>query len=73
MTSLADVVLWVAADVEAAAASLRGLFLDRDRARLLGERAQKDVAKKLEAAGVDRWMRGLESASDHAPTWITLK
>jgi exodeoxyribonuclease-3 len=31
------------------------------------------AAKKLEAAGVDRWMRGLESASDHAPTWITLK
>ena len=30
-------------------------------------------AKKLQAAGVDRWMRGLESASDHAPTWITLK
>jgi len=31
------------------------------------------AAKRLEAAGVDRWMRGLESASDHAPTWITLK
>jgi exodeoxyribonuclease-3 len=31
------------------------------------------AAKKLQAAGVDRWMRGLESASDHAPTWITLK
>jgi exodeoxyribonuclease-3 len=31
------------------------------------------AAKKLEAAGVDRWMRGLESASDHAPTWVVLK
>ena len=31
------------------------------------------AAKRLEGAGVDRWMRGLESASDHAPTWITLK
>jgi exodeoxyribonuclease-3 len=33
----------------------------------------KAAAKRLEAAGVDTWMRGLESASDHAPTWITLK
>lgn len=23
-------------------------------------------------AGVDRWVRGLESASDHAPTWIEI-
>jgi hypothetical protein len=22
---------------------------------------------------VDRWVRGLEKASDHAPTWITLE
>ena len=26
--------------------------------------------KELKAAGVDRWVRGLEKASDHAPTWI---
>jgi exodeoxyribonuclease-3 len=26
----------------------------------------------LTGAGVDRWVRGLEHASDHAPTWITL-
>jgi exodeoxyribonuclease-3 len=26
----------------------------------------------LRAAGVDRWVRALEKASDHAPTWIEL-
>lgn len=32
-----------------------------------------DVAHRLEAAGVDRAFRGREKASDHAPTWITLR
>ena len=27
----------------------------------------------LKDAGVDRWVRGLEKASDHAPTWIVLE
>ena len=27
---------------------------------------------RVRAAGVDRWVRGLEKASDHAPTWIDL-
>jgi exodeoxyribonuclease-3 len=31
-----------------------------------------ELAPRLRAAGVDRWVRGLEGASDHAPTWITL-
>jgi len=31
------------------------------------------VARRLEAAGVDRAYRGREKASDHAPTWITLR
>jgi exodeoxyribonuclease-3 len=30
------------------------------------------AAPRLRDAGVDRWVRGLEKASDHAPTWITL-
>ena len=30
------------------------------------------VADRLQAAGVDRWARGQEKASDHAPTWILL-
>jgi exodeoxyribonuclease-3 len=30
------------------------------------------AAAMLESAGVDRWVRGLESASDHAPTWVEL-
>jgi exodeoxyribonuclease-3 len=30
------------------------------------------AAAMLQEAGVDRWVRGLESASDHAPTWVTL-
>jgi len=30
------------------------------------------VTDRLRAAGVDRWARGEEKASDHAPTWILL-
>jgi exodeoxyribonuclease-3 len=30
------------------------------------------LAKRLKRAGVDRWVRGLEKPSDHAPTWIEL-
>ena len=30
------------------------------------------VAGRLRAANVDRWVRGLEKTSDHAPTWIEL-
>jgi exodeoxyribonuclease-3 len=28
------------------------------------------LAKRLRTAGVDRWVRGEEKPSDHAPTWI---
>lgn len=31
------------------------------------------IAPRLADAGVDRWVRGEKGASDHAPTWITLK
>jgi len=31
------------------------------------------LAKGLRAAGVDRWVRLQEKASDHAPTWVTMK
>ena len=31
------------------------------------------LAKRLVGAGVDRDMRGLPNASDHAPVWINLK
>jgi exodeoxyribonuclease-3 len=31
-----------------------------------------ELAPRLRAAGVDRWVRGLEGASDHAPTWVEL-
>jgi exodeoxyribonuclease-3 len=30
------------------------------------------LAPRLSAAGVDRWVRDLPNASDHAPTWIEL-
>lgn len=30
------------------------------------------VADRLQSAGVDRWARGEEKASDHAPTWAVL-
>ena len=33
----------------------------------------RDVAPRLKAAGVDRWVRALEKTSDHAPTWIELE
>lgn len=32
----------------------------------------KELAPCLVAAGVDTWVRGLEKASDHAPTWVEL-
>ncbi len=32
-----------------------------------------DLAPRLIDAGVDRWVRDQEHASDHAPTWVTLK
>jgi exodeoxyribonuclease-3 len=32
-----------------------------------------DLAKRLKSAGVDREVRGLEGASDHAPAWISLR
>ena len=30
------------------------------------------AASRLEAAGVDRMMRGREKPSDHAPAWVVL-
>jgi exodeoxyribonuclease III len=32
-----------------------------------------DLAKRMRDAGVDRWVRGQPSASDHAPTWVQLE
>ncbi|MEW6310994.1 MAG: exodeoxyribonuclease III [Pseudomonadota bacterium] len=32
-----------------------------------------DLAPRLQDAGVDRWVRGQEHASDHAPTWVLLE
>jgi exodeoxyribonuclease III len=31
-----------------------------------------EATDRLTAAGVDRWARGEEKASDHTPTWVTL-
>ncbi len=31
-----------------------------------------EAAERLRGAGVDRWARGEEKASDHAPTWVEL-
>jgi len=33
----------------------------------------RQAAPGLRAAGVDTWVRGLEKASDHAPTWVELQ
>jgi exodeoxyribonuclease-3 len=32
----------------------------------------RHLAPALQAAGVDKWVRGEEKASDHAPTWVEL-
>jgi exodeoxyribonuclease III len=32
----------------------------------------RKLAPRLRAAGVDKWVRGQKSASDHAPTWIQI-
>jgi exodeoxyribonuclease III len=32
-----------------------------------------ELAPRLVDAGVDKWVRGLAHASDHAPTWVTLR
>jgi exodeoxyribonuclease-3 len=32
-----------------------------------------EAADRLLGAGVDRWARGEEKASDHAPTWVELE
>ena len=32
----------------------------------------RTLAPQLRAAGVDRWVRGREKASDHAPAWVEL-
>jgi exodeoxyribonuclease III len=31
-----------------------------------------NLSERLVDGGVDRWARGQENASDHAPTWIVL-
>jgi exodeoxyribonuclease III len=31
------------------------------------------AARRLKAGDVDRWVRGEENASDHAPVWIELR
>ena len=33
----------------------------------------KSLARKMTAAGVDREVRGVDGASDHAPTWVELR
>ncbi|USJ00502.1 exodeoxyribonuclease III [Xanthomonas prunicola] len=33
----------------------------------------RKLAPGLQDAGVDKWVRGLEKASDHAPTWIRVR
>jgi exodeoxyribonuclease-3 len=33
----------------------------------------RTLAPGLQDAGVDKWVRALEKASDHAPTWISVR
>lgn len=71
---------WVDALAERGPADQRFTFWDyfRDHwARDAGLRIDHlllsaSVAPRLRAAGVDRWVRGEDGASDHAPAWIEL-
>ena len=56
-------------------------FWDYKRERWLADKGMRldhlllspGISKLLVSAGVDRWVRGEENASDHAPAWITLE
>ena len=45
----------------------------RDVGRVLASLKEPDPPKGLKDAGVDRWVRLQEKASDHAPTWVEVK
>ena len=61
----AQVVLVHTSGLLVASGAERGLRIDH----LL---LSADLAPRLIDAGVDRWVRDQEHASDHAPTWVTL-
>jgi exodeoxyribonuclease-3 len=55
-------------------------FWDYKRERWLADKGMRldhfllspQMAERLQDGGVDRWVRGEENASDHAPAWIVL-
>jgi len=55
-------------------------FWDYKRERWLADKGMRldhmllspEISERLVNGGVDRWVRGEENASDHAPAWITL-
>ncbi len=56
-------------------------FWDYKRARWESDKGMRldhillspEMSQRLIAGGVDRWVRGEENASDHAPAWVTLR
>ena len=54
----------------ATAVALENLKIIEER-DLMGN--ARRLAPRLQDAGVDRWVRGQEHASDHAPTWVLLE
>jgi exodeoxyribonuclease-3 len=49
-----------------------GAYRRNDGLRIDHLLASPQLAGQLAAGGVDRWVRGWEKTSDHAPTWIEL-
>jgi exodeoxyribonuclease III len=55
-------------------------FWDYKRDRWLADKGMRldhillspDMSQRLTDSGVDRWTRGLENSSDHAPAWVML-
>ena len=55
-------------------------FWDYKRDRWLADKGMRldhillspDLSKRLVDGGVDRWTRGVENSSDHAPAWVVL-
>ena len=55
-------------------------FWDYKRERWPGDKGMRldhfllspNLSEQLAGGGVDRWVRGVDNASDHAPAWIDL-
>ena len=51
---------------------MRGAFSRNAGLRIDHLLLSHELAGRVKAVGVDRWVRGEPEASDHAPTWIEI-